>query len=93
MPVWKRNLGKRLDALIVQNAPSVRKAVKWSSSFYGTPGQGWFLSFHVVTHYVKMTFFQGTSLRPARQGGTGKNAHGSTSTKTTSWTRRGWRRG
>ena len=66
MPGWKRDLGKRLDALIVRNVPNVRKAVKWNSPFYGIEGQGWFLSFHVFTHYVKVTFFRGTSLRPSR---------------------------
>jgi hypothetical protein len=64
MPGWKRAIGKRLDALIVRNVPNVRKAVKWNSPLYGIEGQGWFLSFHVFTHYVKVTFFRGTSLRP-----------------------------
>jgi hypothetical protein len=68
MPGWKRDLGKRLDALIVRNVPDVRKAVKWNSPFYGIEGQGWFLSFHVFTHYVKVTFFRGTSLRPVPPG-------------------------
>jgi len=61
---WKRDLGKRLDALIVRNVPNVRKAVKWNSPLYGIEGQGWFLGFHTFTHYVKVTFFRGTSLRP-----------------------------
>src|SRR3954453_2752311 len=74
MPDWKRDLGKRLDALVVRNVPNVRKAVKWNSPFYGIEGQGWFLLFHVFTHYVKVTFFQGTSLRPVPPGGTGKDA-------------------
>jgi hypothetical protein len=68
MPGWKRDLGKRLDALIVRNVPGVRKAVRWNSPFYGIDGQGWFLSFHVFTHYVKVTFFRGTSLRPVPPG-------------------------
>ncbi len=68
MPGWKRDIGKRLDALIVRNVPHVRKAVKWNSPFYGIEGQGWFLSFHVFTHYVKVTFFRGTSLRPVPPG-------------------------
>jgi hypothetical protein len=63
MPGWKREIGKRLDALIVRNVPQVRKAVKWNSPFYGIEGEGWFLSFHVFTRYVKVTFFRGTSLR------------------------------
>jgi hypothetical protein len=74
MPGWKRDLGKRVDALIVRNVPNVRKAVKWNSPFYGIEGQGWFLSFHVFTRYVKVTFFRGTSLRPVPPGGTGKDA-------------------
>jgi hypothetical protein len=68
MPGWKRYIGKRLDALIVRKAPKVRKAVKWNSPFYGIEGKGWFLSFHVFTHYVKVTFFKGTSLRPVPAG-------------------------
>ena len=74
MPLWKRDFGKRLDALIVRRVPNVRKAVKWNSPFYGIEGQGWFLSFHVFTHYVKVTFFRGTSLRPVPPGGTSKDA-------------------
>src|ERR1051325_7133058 len=69
MPGWKRELGKRLDALVVGNVPSVRKAVKWNSPFYGIEGQGWFMSFHVFTQYVKVIFFRGTSLRPVPPGG------------------------
>jgi hypothetical protein len=64
MPGWKRDLGRRLDALIVRNVPNVRKAVRWNSPFYGAEGQGWFLSFHCITKYVKVAFFNGTSLRP-----------------------------
>jgi hypothetical protein len=73
MPGWKSELGRRLDALIVQAVPDVRKAVKWNSPFYGVEGQGWFLSFHVFTRYVKVTFFKGTSLRPLPPGGTQKS--------------------
>ena len=68
MPGWKRDVGKRLDALIVRTVPNVRKAVKWNSPFYGIEGQGWFLSFHVFARYVKVTFFKGTSLRPVPPG-------------------------
>ncbi len=68
MPGWKRNLGRRLDAIIVRNVPRVQKAVKWNSPFYGIDGQGWFLSFHVFTRYVKVGFFRGASLRPLPPG-------------------------
>ena len=66
MPGWKRAVGRRLDAIITKALPDVRKAVKWNSPFYGAADQeGWFLSFHVFTRYVKVTFFQGASLKPA----------------------------
>jgi hypothetical protein len=64
MPAWKREVGRHLDALIVRTAPNVRKAVRWNSPFYGIDGQGWFLSFHCMTKYVKVAFFRGTFLRP-----------------------------
>ncbi len=68
MPGWKRDVGHRLDALIVRNVPGVRKAVRWNSPFYGIAGQGWFLSFHCFTKYVKVAFFRGASLSPPPPG-------------------------
>ena len=73
MPGWKRDLGKRLDALIERTVPKVSKAVRWNSPFYRINGKGWFVSFHVLTRYVKVTFFDGTSLRPVPPGGTPKS--------------------
>lgn len=74
LPGWKREVGKRLDALVGRTVPNVRRAVKWNSPFYGIEGQGFFLAFHTFTRYVKVTFFRGTSLRPAPTGGTSKEA-------------------
>ena len=68
MPGWTSDVGRRLDALIVGNVPDVRKAVRWNSPFYGVEGQGWFLSYHVLSRYVKVTFFQGASLQPVPPG-------------------------
>ena len=68
MPGWKRDAGRRLDALIVRTVPDVRKAVKWNSPFYGIEGEGWFLSFHCFSKYVKVAFFRGASLRPLPPG-------------------------
>jgi hypothetical protein len=68
MPGWKRDVGRRLDALIVCTVPDVHKAVKWNSPFYGIEGQGWFLSLHCFTNYVKVAFFRGASLRPLPPG-------------------------
>lgn len=68
MPSWKRNVGQQLDAVITRAVPNVRKAVKWNSPFYGIEGQGWFLAIHCFTKYVKVTFFNGSSLRPLPPG-------------------------
>jgi hypothetical protein len=68
MPGWKRDVGRRLDALVARAAPRARKAVKWNTPFYGIEGRGWFLGFHCFTKYVKVTFFRGTSLRPLPPG-------------------------
>ena len=64
MPGWKRDVGRRLDALIAQTVPGVHKAVKWNSPFYGVKDEGWFLSFHCFNKYIKVAFFRGLSLKP-----------------------------
>src|SRR5262245_42169353 len=68
MPGWKRDVGRRLDALIAQAVPNVRKTVKWNTPFYGVEGSGFFLGFHCLTKYIKVAFFRGTSLRPLPPG-------------------------
>ncbi|MCA0015039.1 DUF1801 domain-containing protein [Mesorhizobium sp. B292B1B] len=68
MPDWKREVGQRIDTLIEQAVPGVHKAVKWNSPFYGMEGEGWFLSFHCFTKYIKVAFFRGMSLRPVPPG-------------------------
>ncbi|MCP1833876.1 hypothetical protein J2R76_002212 [Bradyrhizobium sp. USDA 4532] len=68
MPGWKREVGRKLDALIVRAVPGVHKAVKWNSPLYGMEGDGWFLGIHVFTRYVKVAFFRGASLHPVPPG-------------------------
>ncbi|MBK8178824.1 MAG: DUF1801 domain-containing protein [Planctomycetes bacterium] len=71
MPGWKQAVGRRIDAVATRalaNVPGARKAVKWNSPFYGVEGQGWLLSFHCFTKYVKVAFFNGASLRPPPPG-------------------------
>lgn len=68
MPGWKQDVGRRLDAIIERTVPNVYKAVKWNSPFYGFEGQGWFLGYHCMTKYIKVSFFRGTSLRPIPPG-------------------------
>ena len=68
MPGWKRDVGRRLDAIIERTLPEVRKAVRWNSPFYGTAEHDWFLSFHCLAKYVKVAFFRGASLHPQPPG-------------------------
>lgn len=68
MPGWKREIGRLLDRAIVEACPEVKKAVKWNSPFYGSPRNGWFLSFHCYAKYIKVAFFNGTLLRPMPPG-------------------------
>ena len=68
MPGWKREIGQRLDRLIVKTVPAVQKAVKWNTPLYGLEGRGWFLGFHCLTRYVKVSFFRGASLLPIPPG-------------------------
>lgn len=69
MPEWKQGIGRKLDKLVEKHVPNVKKAVRWNSPFYGVEGKGWFMSFHVFTRYVKVTFFNGVSLDPPPAGG------------------------
>lgn len=64
MPGWKRAVGERLDALIVQTVPEVVKAVKWNTPFYGREGQGWFTALYCYKTYVSVTFFHGDKMVP-----------------------------
>ncbi len=74
MPAWKRDIGRRVDAVIMKAVPGVYKAVKWNSPFYGFEGKGWFLSLHVFSKYVKVAFFRGAELDPLPPG-TSKQKH------------------
>ena len=64
VPGWKCHVARRIDQLITETVPSVQKAVKWNSPFYGSEGLGWFLSFHCFANYIKVGFFNGAALTP-----------------------------
>jgi hypothetical protein len=66
---WKRDIARRVDAIVTRAVPGVRKAVKWNSPFYGAGGdEGWFLSLHCFPKYVKVSFFKGSELKPLPPG-------------------------
>lgn len=64
LPGWKGPPARRLDALIGQEVPGVRRAVKWNSPLYGLDGETWFLSMHAFERYLKVAFHRGAELSP-----------------------------
>ncbi|RNC80872.1 MAG: DUF1801 domain-containing protein [Phycisphaera sp.] len=64
MPGWKSAMGGKIDRLIVEHAPGVQKAVRWNTPFYGIEGNGWFMAYSCCTRYIKVNFFNGSSLDP-----------------------------
>lgn len=74
MPGWKSDVGKRLDAIITNSVPGVKKAVKWNSPLYGTADNVFFLGIHVFDKYIKVAFFRGAALEPTPPG-TSKQEH------------------
>lgn len=64
MPGWKGAIGRHLDDLVNEIVPDARKAVRWNSPFYGVDNNGWFLSYHCFTKYVKVTWLNGARLDP-----------------------------
>lgn len=64
MPGWQSDIGRQMDAIIERAVPKLAKAVKWNSPFYGKGDGTWFVSFHVFSKYIKVTFFRGTDLDP-----------------------------
>lgn len=64
MPGWKQDIGRRIDTIVTRTVPSVHKAVKWNTPFYGLEDDCWFTAFHCCAKYIKVSFFRGTSLKP-----------------------------
>lgn len=64
MPGWKREVGQRIDRLIVDAVPDLRKAVKWNSPLYGAGDRDWFLTLRCYTRYVQAGFLNGAALKP-----------------------------
>ncbi|OGN43326.1 MAG: histidine kinase [Caulobacterales bacterium RIFCSPHIGHO2_01_FULL_70_19] len=63
-PDWKSDVWRRLDRLVEDVVPGVRKAVKWNSPLYGVEEGTWFLAVHIYERYLKVSFFRGAELAP-----------------------------
>ena len=66
-----RSLVKRIDALISEMIPGVRRAIKWRKPsqplgvpFYGLPGHGWIVAMWSFKDRVGVGFIAGTRLHP-----------------------------
>lgn len=68
-----RAIAEKLDALIGETVPDVKRAVKWSMPMYGKTGIGWFATVASYKDYVSLRFFAGTSLEPVPPYGEGKS--------------------
>lgn len=61
-PDWRGDHARKVDALVAGLVPGVQRAVRWNSPFYGVSGQGWFLSLHCFTRFLRLTFLNGAHL-------------------------------
>ena len=52
------------DISVTACIPSVYHHIVLLMEKFGIKGQGWFLSYHCLTKYVKVALFRGRSLRP-----------------------------
>ncbi|MGH9365678.1 MAG: DUF1801 domain-containing protein [Thermoanaerobaculia bacterium] len=76
LPSWQREIAQSFDALTAKEVPGVKRAIKWGLPFYGVKDQGWFVSCGAFAKTVKITFFQGVSLKPVPPSGAGKQLRG-----------------
>lgn len=67
----QRALVKRIDAIIAEEIPGVRRTIKWRKPsqplgipFYGLPSQGWIAAMWSFKGKVGVGFFAGTLLDP-----------------------------
>lgn len=67
-----RALVERLDALIAEVVPDVKRAVKWSMPMYGREGKGYFAHVGAFKEHVRLGFFVGAELTPPPPEGEGK---------------------
>ena len=64
VPGWKQDTCRAVHRAVLDALPGVAMAVKWNSPFYGVEEGRWFLSYHCLTRYVKLAFFDGEGLDP-----------------------------
>ena len=76
LPAWQRKIATRFDEIVGQALPGVQRVIKWGLPFYGVPDRGWFVSCGGFATCVKITFFQGASLKPLPPTGKGRQQRG-----------------
>lgn len=68
-----RPIVERLDALVAEVVPDVKRAIKWSMPMYGRTGTGFFASVASFKDHVGFGFFAGATLEPPPPLGEGKD--------------------
>ncbi len=64
MPGWKKDLGEKLNKIIVKCIPDVEMQVKWNTPFYGFKSTGWIITLYCYKDYVQVGFLNGDKLTP-----------------------------
>ena len=64
MPEWKRDVGRRLDALIEGRRARRTEGRPVELALLRRRGPGWFISYHCFDKYVKVAFLYGKQLDP-----------------------------
>ncbi|MGV3489923.1 MAG: DUF1801 domain-containing protein [Devosia sp.] len=65
---WKQDYSRQIDRIIEKTVPGVMKAVKWNTPMYGMEQDHYFLGFHMLDKYVKVSFNTGAKLEPMPPG-------------------------
>ncbi len=71
LPGWKQTVASQFDALVQNEVPAVRRAVRYHQPFYGRVDAGWFASFSAFSKHVKLSFVCESYLDPEPPSGTG----------------------
>ena len=71
-----RGIVEKIDALIGEAVPDVKRAIKWSMPMYGRAGIGWFAHVASFKEHVRFGFFSGVDLDPQPPSGESEGMRG-----------------
>lgn len=71
-----REIVQRIDALVGEIVPDVKRSIKWSTPLYGRAGIGQFASMASFKEHVRLSFFAGANLTPVPPEGSSELMRG-----------------